>query len=186
MPILAFSSSMAAIRFSSFSSSVLAAHASDSRRPRHTAPGCGDGRTGRRCPSLRGTSAALKRRTSSIIRALATPWGRWWNAPSLCAMEWHTPRKALAKAIPAMVGGVCHLLAGFGILRAVFIGSGAGTQKSASGSAAPDRRCSRWPSWRRRLPGRGSRRRCRRPQVRPLGAFIIMSASTMAIFGSSS
>ena len=48
------------------------------------------------------TSAALKRRTSSIIRALAMPWGRWWKAPSLWAMEWHTPKNALAKAIPAM------------------------------------------------------------------------------------
>ena len=54
-------------------------------------------------PILFGISEALNLMTSVIISALATPWGRWWNAPSLWAIEWHTPKKALANAIPAIV-----------------------------------------------------------------------------------
>eukprot|EP00959_Pyramimonas_sp_CCMP1952_P046122 963261-Pyramimonas_sp.AAC.1 len=41
--------------------------------------------------------------------ALASPWGTWYMCPSWCAMLWHTPRKALANAMPARVEALCRL-----------------------------------------------------------------------------
>lgn len=46
-------------------------------------------------PIFVGTSAALYLITSVRITAFATPCGKWWNAPSLWAIEWFTPRTHL-------------------------------------------------------------------------------------------
>lgn len=42
--------------------------------------------------------------TQANTQPLSSPWGTWNCAPSLCASEWHTPRKALPKAMPAERG----------------------------------------------------------------------------------
>ena len=52
-------------------------------------------------PIFVGTSDALYLITLVRITAFARPCAMWWNAPSLCAIEWFTPRNAFAKAIPA-------------------------------------------------------------------------------------
>ena len=42
------------------------------------------------------------------------PCGMWWNAPSLCAIECITPRKAFAKAMPAIVAAFAIFSRAFG------------------------------------------------------------------------
>ena len=44
--------------------------------------------------------------------ALVRPWTRWKADPVTCAIAWTIPRNALPKAMPAIVAGVVHLLAG--------------------------------------------------------------------------
>ena len=48
------------------------------------------------------------------MSALAMPCGMWWKLPSLCAIECMTPRKAFAKAMPAIVAALAIFSRAFG------------------------------------------------------------------------